>query len=192
VLLGASLGPPYSDERQLAERWLQWQGSKGWGEGLWLVAHALYGMGREVLSQVRRLGWRAVVAVGEGVWRGVKREERQWAQRPWQKHRDIYRRRYLVESWLYSALFSTECGPLLGEPVPISPLLLLKARTARGLSAHHAALHHAITHHACHHSCHHVAHHLVHHRLHFLHVLCAEPEQFVQGCPLRPIQRTRL
>jgi hypothetical protein len=56
VLLGPSLGPPYSDERQLAERWLQWQGSKGWGEGLWPVAHALYGMGREVLSQVRRLG----------------------------------------------------------------------------------------------------------------------------------------
>jgi hypothetical protein len=59
-------------------------------------------MGREVLSQVRRLGWRAVVAVGEGVWRGVKREERQWAQRPWQEQRDIYRRRYLVESWLGS------------------------------------------------------------------------------------------
>jgi hypothetical protein len=38
-------------------------------------------MGREVLSQVRRLGWRAVVAVREGVWRGVKSEERQWAQR---------------------------------------------------------------------------------------------------------------
>ena len=42
VLLGPSLGPPYSDERRLAERWLQSQGSKGWGEGLWLVAHALY------------------------------------------------------------------------------------------------------------------------------------------------------
>jgi hypothetical protein len=43
-----------------------------------------------------------VVAVREGVWRGVKREERQWAQRPWQEQRDIYRRRYLVESWLDS------------------------------------------------------------------------------------------
>jgi hypothetical protein len=32
----------------------------------------------------------------------VKREGRQWAQRPWQKHRDIYRRRYLVESWFGS------------------------------------------------------------------------------------------
>jgi hypothetical protein len=102
VLLGASLGPPYSDERRLAERWLQSQGSKGWGEGLWFVADALYGMGREVLSQVRRLGWRAVVAVREGVWRGVKSEERQWAQRLWQEHRDIYRRRYLVESWIGS------------------------------------------------------------------------------------------
>ena len=30
----------------------------------------------------------------------MKREGRQWAQRPWQEQRDIYRRRYLVEWWL--------------------------------------------------------------------------------------------
>ncbi len=102
MLLGASLGPPYSNERRLAERWLQWQGSKGWGDDLWFVADALYGLGRGLVSQVRRLGWRAVVAVREGVWRGVKSQERQWAQRLWQEQRDIYRRRYLVKSWIGS------------------------------------------------------------------------------------------
>jgi threonine aldolase len=53
------------------------------------VADALYGMSRGLLSQVRRLGRQAVVAVREGVWRGVKSQERQWAQRLWQEHRDI-------------------------------------------------------------------------------------------------------
>ena len=51
---------------------------------------------------MRRLGWQAVAAVREGVWRGVRSQEGQWAQRPWQEHRDIDRRRYPGESWLGS------------------------------------------------------------------------------------------
>jgi hypothetical protein len=78
------------------------QEGKGWGEGLWSVADALYGLGRKVLAQVRRLGRQVVVAVRESLWRGVSSQERQWAQRLWQEHRDVYRRRYLVESWLGS------------------------------------------------------------------------------------------
>ena len=86
---------------------------QGLGEGLWSVADALYGLGRGLLSQVRRLGWQAVVAVREGVWRGVKSQERQWAHRLWQEHRDICRRRYLVESWIGPV--RTLCGSYLEE-----------------------------------------------------------------------------
>lgn len=32
----------------------------------------------------------------------MKSQERQWAQRLWQEHRDIYWCRYLVESWIGS------------------------------------------------------------------------------------------
>jgi hypothetical protein len=78
--LEAVLGAPYRDER-LRGRWLQSQDSKGWGEGLWFVADALYGLGREVLSQVSRLGWQAVVAVRESMWLEGSRQERPWAQR---------------------------------------------------------------------------------------------------------------
>lgn len=111
MLLGAALGPPYSDERRLVERWLKSPDSQRWGEGVWFVADALYGMGKGLLGLVRSLGWQAVVAVREGVWRGVSSEERQWARKLWQEHRDIYRRRYLVESWIGSvkALCGSYC-----------------------------------------------------------------------------------
>jgi hypothetical protein len=91
VLLGAVPSAPYSDEWRLLGQWLQSPDSTGWGEDLGFVANALYGMGKEVLAQVRRLEWR-----------GVRDEERQWAQRLWQEHREIYRCRYLVESWIGS------------------------------------------------------------------------------------------
>jgi len=91
-----------------------------------------------------------VAAVREGVWRGVKSQEGQWAQRPWQEHRDIDRRRYLVEPWLGSlkGLYGSCCrerglemalgavwgrlpllepGPgLVGPPPPHYPLNILE------------------------------------------------------------------
>lgn len=54
-----------------------------------------------------------MVAVQGGVGRGVKSEERWWARRLWQEPPEVYRRRYLVESWIGS--LKALCGGYLEE-----------------------------------------------------------------------------
>jgi hypothetical protein len=70
VVIGASLGKAYSDERKLFLNWLK--GSKLKEEGLYLVGDKLYGMSTQVLKEVVKRGWIPVIKVEESLHKGIK------------------------------------------------------------------------------------------------------------------------
>jgi hypothetical protein len=54
----------------------------------------LYGKSIEILREAKRRGWEIYVKVREGIWQGVRAEERKEAMRGWEEGREIYRQRY--------------------------------------------------------------------------------------------------
>jgi len=81
---------PDNGER-LAERWLQSEGSEGWGVVLWSVADATCGMGRRCSHRCTvRLAGGGGGAGGRAA--GASSEGKRRARRPWQEHRHLYRR----------------------------------------------------------------------------------------------------
>jgi hypothetical protein len=57
----------------------------------------LYGKSIEILREAKRRGWEIYVKVREGIWQGVRAEERKEAMREWEEGREIYRQRYKIE-----------------------------------------------------------------------------------------------
>ncbi len=98
VVIGASLGKAYSDERKLFLNWLK--GSKLKEEGLYLVGDKLYGMSTQVLKGVVKRGWVPVVKVEESLHKGIKDEVRKLAAKSYNDHLEIYKKRCLIESFI--------------------------------------------------------------------------------------------
>jgi len=98
IVMGASLGRAYSDERKLFLSWLN--GSKLKEEGLYLVGDKLYGMSTQVLKEIIKRGWIPVIKIEESLHKGIKEGIRKLAAKSYNDHLDIYKKRCLIESFI--------------------------------------------------------------------------------------------
>ena len=98
IVMGASLGRAYSDERKLFLSWLN--ESKLKEEGLYLVGDKLYGISTQVLKEIVKRGWIPVIKIEESLHKGIKEEIRKLAAKSYNDHLDIYKKRCLIESFI--------------------------------------------------------------------------------------------
>jgi hypothetical protein len=93
MILGVRVESSYGDERKMFLSWLRGQREKIGERGKY-VGDGLYGKSIEILREAKRRGWEIYVKVREGIWQGVRAEERKEAMRGWEEGREIYRQRY--------------------------------------------------------------------------------------------------
>ena len=99
MILGVRVESSYGEERKMFLSWLRGQREKI-GERVKYVGDGLYGKSIEILREAKRKGWEIYVKVREGIWQGVRAEERKEAMREWEEGREIYRQRYKIEQMI--------------------------------------------------------------------------------------------
>jgi len=90
VLLWASLGDAFGDERCFVLAWLPLPEAWALGGGVYFVGDKLSGRSGAVLGRVRSLGWFGVVRVEVRLRRGVCWGLRLWAQEMYERFCEVY------------------------------------------------------------------------------------------------------